>query len=131
MEEADWFQFKSKLLKGKTRGIAGVLGMTGGRECCIELNELLALAGANGDTLKEDVDEARAELKSVLSNENHPFWGILDKDENDLIERVRAEAVEKSAAEWRALSFPRKVLKAVTIFVVPWLAIYLYFKFIF
>ena len=130
MEQTSQFQFKSKLLKGRTRGIASMVGMAGGRDCHIEIDELLALAGADSETPRADIDEARAELQSVFASKKHPFWGILDEKEKELIERVRAEAAEKSAAEWKALSWPQKILKGAFLFITPWVMIYLAWKLI-
>ena len=119
MSQDSRFQFKSKLLKNKTRGIASMVEMAGGQDCHIEINELLALAGADSETPRAEIDEARAELRSIFASKKHPFWDILDEKENELTERLKKQSLEDAQAWWDAQSSPLRELKIAAMLLTP------------
>lgn len=66
MLHAKTFRFKSKLLKGKTTGLSSLITLAGGQDINIKINDLLAMAGADRNTPKIELDEAKAELNAVF-----------------------------------------------------------------
>lgn len=131
MEQADQFRFKSNLLKNRTRGIASMIDMAGGYDCHIDINEILALVGVDGDTPKTDIDEARAELNAIFAKRNHPFWDLNDYTKSEQFAKYTREVEEREQAEWEKLSTPRQIIKSLSVFVLPLVGIYLYWKLIF
>ena len=129
MQIGERFRFESKLLKNRTSGLASMIEIAGGKKCQVEVNELLAIAGADSSTPLEEVEEARAELITVFSNKSHPFWELISDRENKKMAKILADMDARERAEWDALSAPRKTLKTIATFAVPLLFIYLFFKF--
>ena len=109
MEKNEQFKFKSKLLKGKARGISAMIGITGADISQLRISDILALAGASSETPKEEIDEAVAELKAVFSDKNHPFWDIGDYTKSEEYQKSLTEWDAKKKAEWDALSTSQKV----------------------